>query len=380
MALHFIIGRPGGGKSMTATEIIERALRERSHQNIVTNVPLTIGPLVDEKTGRCFMTAVNEKYGETFDAASRIRLLTPEETAEFYLHPGRGLDAKARTALFTRKGKTGCKTTDVPDLSIRDGFGTTLYVIDEAHHYFNARKWAETGEDCLYYISMHRHWGDDIYILTQHPENVEKQFRVIAQDYTELRNLGYESFLCFRIMNKLMRRESLTWPAKSGAFTLHQIDTKYLGRLYRTEGGTGMSLETTKADMGKKNRKISIVWGFAVVLLIGLCLYKMPGILMGKMMGRMLPGVGQKPAAVAPAVAPVAPVAPASLGLLPQSRLPGAPVTNKPVVQIVGYVGALGKYRLYLSDGSSLNCLSARFGGLTPEGAMVDGRELSWRR
>lgn len=399
MALRFVIGKPGGGKSMFAVEMIIHELRH-GKRDIVTNVPLTIGKtLVDAKGGRCFLTALHEKYGETYKAHKRIRLLTTEETAEFWLHPGRGVDITTWKTIFTKVAKSGQKREEkVPDFDIREGDGGILYVIDEVHHYFNARRWADTGSDCLYYISMHRHFADDIYCVTQHPDNVEKQFRSVAQEYIELRNLSYEKLFFFRIANRIMRKDYLSWPChKAMATTIRSIDTKFLGRCYRTEGGVGMS-QDSPADMGKKNRRPSFIWMIVGIILAGFLCIK--GFAWG---GKYALTKALKPASdaaqkvqkdqgtnlhnvthgVKTPFGTFDPKPPTSVeGLSLKSSTTPHPTNNaEATVWITGIVHWQNAFTIYLSDGRQIDTRSPHFNGVIPgeKGVRIDGKEYYFR-
>jgi hypothetical protein len=67
-----------------------------------------------------------------------------------------------------------------------------LYVLDEVHTWFHARNWQNVGLSILWYQSQHRHLNDEIYFLTQNPEQVDKQFRALAQYWLILTNHTYE--------------------------------------------------------------------------------------------------------------------------------------------------------------------------------------------
>ncbi len=53
------------------------------------------------------------------------------------------------------------------DFSPRAECGGSLFALDEIHEQFNARRWQDTGEDALFYLSQHRRFGDDIACFTQ---------------------------------------------------------------------------------------------------------------------------------------------------------------------------------------------------------------------
>jgi hypothetical protein len=56
-----------------------------------------------------------------------------------------------------------------------------VYHLDECQLLYNVRKYAEAPEGMPFYLSQHRKLGDDIYVYTQKPENVDKMLRGFTQ-------------------------------------------------------------------------------------------------------------------------------------------------------------------------------------------------------
>jgi len=161
MAVVFISGKPGGGKSMRGVMEIIEELRN-TNRNICTNLPLKLPEMAEY---------LHKEYGQTFDMRERIRLLEPEEVLTFWLYPAKGVDLTGKR--IQTEGKAGRKI-EYPDFTARQGLPGTVYVLDECHLYFSARNWQNNGSDGFYYLSQHRHFNDEVFLLTQFVSNVDK--------------------------------------------------------------------------------------------------------------------------------------------------------------------------------------------------------------
>src|SRR5579859_2884107 len=174
----------GGGKSLYATRQICEELR-RSERMIVTNVPIF---LEDAPEGYITLGEWCHKYVERpVDLKKRFRLLTDEEVWEFWRYlPGRKLDEVERSM---PKGEV----EKVPDLASRQGDGGCLYAIDEAHLRFGARDWQRTGTAIQFYMSQLRKLNDDIYLISQNPGKLDKNFRRDATEWIVMQNMAKKS-------------------------------------------------------------------------------------------------------------------------------------------------------------------------------------------
>lgn len=265
MALHIITGKLGGGKTMWALDAIVEELRSmwtdeagnRVGRYITTNIPLRLPEMAE---------ALHEKYGETFDLLNRVRILSDEETMQFYLHPNKDLDIVGRKE-FTGKGNRG---RDLPDYTPRNQFPGTLFVIDELPQYFNSRNWQQTGEDTIHYLATSRKAGDDILGITQQVSMVDKQFRGFAQSFIVTKNLGYQKIGFFNLPSRLKVDVYQSDPSTSGAVSMatawKPIDTAFLGKMYDTAAGAGVSFK--KADTQRKKKGVH--WSVAVAGIVAL--------------------------------------------------------------------------------------------------------------
>lgn len=114
-----------------------------------------------------------------------------------------------------------------------------LVILDETQLFYNARDWAKTAEQSrslLSFLTQSRKAGVDVLWITQEGENVDKQFRVLAEwelalistDHLPLGFLGklpFRAYICKKISAKGRYLVSKSW---------HGYD-KWLFGLYETE-------------------------------------------------------------------------------------------------------------------------------------------------
>ena len=73
-----------------------------------------------------------------------------------------------------------------------------MYIIDEAHLYFNSRKWKDMSQATLCYITFIRHVGDTLIWMSQKFSDIDAQFRGKTQAFHLLRNLSKERLGIFK--------------------------------------------------------------------------------------------------------------------------------------------------------------------------------------
>ena len=190
----FVSGKPRAGKTWWAfTKLLVNEIRT-SKRFIVTNISVDL----EELAG-----VLHEDYGETYDLRHRVRMLNENETGRFWLHPAPGVDITATRSIGEEEGEEGAaldvveqkkkkkKPLVVPDFSCVPDPGT-LFLIDECHVFFSARRWQRTGDDCLYYCSQHAKLTHDVILISQNLKQVDSQLRELAQEYHYLRNHSKE--------------------------------------------------------------------------------------------------------------------------------------------------------------------------------------------
>lgn len=255
----YICGKPGGGKSISAIREMVSEMENPSGRYIVTNLPLVLAEWWER-----FGIEACEK---------RIRILSDEEIAQFYLHRiGSGGHYDLPIVMLTGL------SYEVPDLSF-SGLDAScergiLYVIDEVHIHFHARQWQRVGMSTQYWATQHRKVNDRVLLLTQKIEQVEKQ----------VRNLGQEYWLC---TNLSTQKAALSWVSHSRrvkvakylnpSATDKQPDgfefnpSPFFG-LYDTSGGVGVQGRGHGETDGRKkgiNIRIVIIAALLAVVVIG---------------------------------------------------------------------------------------------------------------
>lgn len=267
MASRAIYGKPGGGKSQLAVKWLLEELAS-TKRCVITNVPLNLDAIV-----RYFATRAVE-----IDVYGRVRILDDDEVKDFWRF--RGTDPARDHRLVSEK-------------EIENGFQPAAeywgdgvaYYLDELHRHLNSRQWKKTGPLILSYISMHRHFGDDVVWITQAVKNVDVQWRSVTQDYTKVRNYGKEMFRGFRKGDRFEWLEYLDWsesetftPQRRGEWTLE----KDVVACYQTSTVGG------DADKEHRVKGLHIWWLYgavaAALALVALAFVYVPGYL-GRKMG-----------------------------------------------------------------------------------------------
>lgn len=372
--INFVTGKPGGGKSLFSVRMIVDELRCTS-RNIATNVALKMPDLLDY---------LNRKYGQTFNAIGRVRILTNSECLAFWRFPALGIDCNERVTVGELDGKKMIR----PDFSPRAGHPGTLFLIDEIHEFFASRQWATTGQDALFYCSQHRKLQDDLICISQAMDNVEKQFRSVAQDFTILRNMGLEMIGGFRLPKKFLRRTYLDKPtpgATPSETAVMSYDIEGLMSCYDTAAGVGIL--GRDADKKHQRRRGWPTW-CVIFPMAGLAaaLYFFPYV-SGWIVNWVVSPHGKAAEVVAKTVIPGAPevrkvpVPVRSSSGNPEARQSSSeiPLDENPSMPILGVVGlftdADGNGWAWLSDGSSVRIKPPRVSRLFPDGSIeLDGR------
>lgn len=361
MSVMFISGKPGGGKSLYGMRQLLDELR-LGKRHIVTNLPVRIERLNE------YLQEQGIELGEEH-ITDRITLLNEEQSGEFYRHRYPG-DVVGEIPDFRGRRNIDGRGETLPDFSKCRG-GGVLYIIDEVHIYFNARAWASTGAKVIYYLSQHRKLGDDVFLITQHIGNVDKQMRSMAQDYTYIRNLCKEKFGLFRLPAVFVRSTFLqpsTGIEKAMETGTFKLDMSGIASCYDTAKGVGIH-GRSNADVGRKRRGLH--WSVFVIglpLLIGALVHYTPKAVAGyltpkkRSMGNPVGGGSNLPP-TAPSIAP---------GGLSGSNsvLPEVPKE----VLMTGYVWFNGRIRVILSDGRHYRAGDGRLQYVCDTYCVVDGK------
>jgi hypothetical protein len=274
MAVEFISGKPGGGKSLRGVMLLIEELRT-SNRNIVTNLAMKVPDLCEY---------LHKEFDCTFNCLERLRVLTPEQTMCFWLFPGIGIDIDPfKKAKWTSPTK---RSLDVPDFSLREHENDpgTLFIIDEAHLFFAARNWANNGTDGFFYLSQHRKYRDDVILITQFIENVDKQFRTVAQSYSYIKNRYKENLPIFGGLFRSMpgfTQTTFPEPYRTGMLsvdtTRFTLDVQGICQVYNTAAGVGVVGKGGAEQTKKKGLPVYLT--IVPLLLIGLGIWAVPKLL-----------------------------------------------------------------------------------------------------
>jgi zona occludens toxin len=82
------------------------------------------------------------------------------------------------------------------------GEGRAVMVLDEAHRWMNSRMWSAKGQgraEVIDWMTAHRHYGFDVFLLTQYVDMIDKQVRHLIEYRTRVRNLKRERIAGVRI-------------------------------------------------------------------------------------------------------------------------------------------------------------------------------------
>jgi zona occludens toxin len=173
--IELITGAPGAGKSYAAVRRIVQSVRE--NRPVVTNVPLAEG-WADKIAKGVFRSKQKEQE----------------------------LAARYRRLVLIRE--------ELPDLlKVRlagEGEGRGDMVIDESQRWIDSREWDTAVEmsrdeairkrqELNRFFQTHRHYGYNVYLITQHEGNLDKRVVRLFEYLTEVKNLRNVKVLGFRI-------------------------------------------------------------------------------------------------------------------------------------------------------------------------------------
>jgi hypothetical protein len=170
-AIFALTGKPGAGKSYFATRCIIAEITKGQNRTIVTNVPIN----------RQKLREYVKKDFNLYD------LETFTDNRFFFSNRGH----------YNLTIDNASENLDFGQVLQKDDEGV-LYIIDEAHLYFNARNWKHMMGATLSYITFIRHIGDTCVYMCQKFSDIDSQFRGKTQAFHLLRNLDKERFGMFK--------------------------------------------------------------------------------------------------------------------------------------------------------------------------------------
>jgi len=370
MSLHFISGKPGGGKSLYAMQLLQDELLHGSRL-ICTNLPLNLGEL------NTYLTA--EFPNRVFDLHARVRVLDDStETGSFWLYRWASQQIGAVAEDEWKAGKRfdfGKPLVDVGEVD-----RGVLFIIDEIHLFFNSREWMNTGKGCLFYLSQHRKLGDDVVAVTQSIGNVDKQFRSLAQDFSYIRNMKKEKKGLFKLPGIFIRSTySQPFTGQPGVEAMEvrtfRLQPTKLAACYNTAAGVGV-LGRSGSDTGERTK--GLPWWVAILAVVLICagVAFVPS-LIGKAVGST---VGKTATATAKGgVILPSLVSSNALQSNPRASAPPEKFAEQPKplpVFVVGHYVRDRRVIVLLTDGTRRQ---TGIEALNEDGAVIDGVRYPWK-
>jgi len=256
--IYMLTGKPRAGKSLLALRRIVQEL-SAGHRVVVTNLAIKLPELA---------AYLQKKYPhKNIDLLQRLRLLTDEQTKHFWLYrrpevPG---DEGRVDGVTTEQEKKG----QFPTWPAK--YRAVLYVIDEAHIHFDARRWMEAGHSLTFYNSQHGKLDDETYFVTQFLDLVDKRLKGFAQLYIYVVNQGLRRFLSFFSPPSYMVAKAYSQPVQNGKdehfeWSERWLLDKELADCYDTSQGVGMPGSGKPETKPKKG--LSMVWIIPVAFVV----------------------------------------------------------------------------------------------------------------
>ena len=385
-SIRFITAPIGGGKTLYSVIQICAEL-ERTDRFIVTNVPLvlkiasepermsSLAELIARKVERhdrhqAFGYWTVQEYCQAFikrpiDVQARLACLTEEQTLQFWRYLPWG---KLTPELFEQEKQYGLDAFvnessvrpsrglilpniahkqygSVPDFSFRQRYPVgTYYVLDEVHQLFPARFWQTSGPQVERYMSQLRKLNDDLDLVTQHPEKVDKNFRRNSTDWLQVENMGSKRLFMGVSLAKRFRfhwynqSELPTRYEKPTASGWYKIDTgKRYEWLYKTAEGVGISGGIV-AEQSRFKGRSPFIWIIAIIAAFALA-WVFPRLIQGivhKTVGGLLGGVQKGIQSAASDMIHTNAPTPSPLTVLPAAP----PAPHAEVIRPVPFAGA----------------------------------------
>jgi len=305
MSVSLYLGLPGDGKSMSGVRKLVAVL-SGGRRTVVTNLPIEVGELE---------TYLRQEYGKDFDCRSRLVLLSQEQVRKFWLVRGDGwrlIDIEEKSyglnefpslqtvyrwlpssrakrqpleSLFSVQVEQLISSGDVETGDAGTLGLSSLYVIDEAQNFWPARSFQTTPKGLLFYLSQHRHAGDECVFITQKEAQVEKTVRNLVLEFWVYRNLGQRRRMGFKLPGLFGYACYDQPPSTQGAQFIgcgtFKMDTAGLANCYRTADGVGVGGPSMVADVGRRRSGLNWKWiAVPIAIIIGLA-YLVPGWITG---------------------------------------------------------------------------------------------------
>lgn len=306
--ISFVTGKPGDGKSLYAMRVLVRSLVS-SDACVVTNIPVKLPEL------RAYVVARRPD----FDLDERLRVLDDDDVREFFRFRSGGLildespDSSGDGKRMERDAFRAWMKAQFLRMGEREQFQRPVhYYIDEVHDFFSARDWATNGRATLFYASKHRHLRDEVVLITQVIDNVEKQLRTLVSETYVVRNFIRRNVGVVK-MRPIFRVKQYYGVPSQGSVPFqtrdYPLDAAGLAACYRTVGALGVHKEPEEI----RNKGVLPWWslwlgGFGGVALLMLAIFFAPRVMAGglvRLFRRPVPARGAAAASVPRVSSPV---------------------------------------------------------------------------
>lgn len=270
MSISLITGKPGGGKGLLSVQQLVDEIR-LGKRCVITNLPVRMHPWVnghfDPMIG--LKAYLLKTYGQDFDCEKRVFILDDDDAGAFYLWrvvEGKLTKAQCSVRTVNKDGISEERVMDFEtDLAVKAG--GVLYIIDEAWKFYSARNWQRTGEGMLFYSAQHRHFGDDVLIVTQHTKQIDPAVYRVAQDFWVTKNHSKMSIGIFRqpdVFTVAIYDQAPTGAAlEPMSRKVFRLDKRGLAQCYDTSAGIGIT-GRAMADIGARRKGLPW-WGIFVL-------------------------------------------------------------------------------------------------------------------
>lgn len=251
-------GLPGGGKSLSALDdYILPALRAGRHvfSNIVGLDPLRIANLLGQNTPYInrFLHRFEIYFDpEVLDSAKR----------------GKYKKVDINSNLKKQRDKTGLVTyynLEGMDLLLDDvmSYKEALFVVDECHEYLSPDNWLLLGK-LKKYLSMARHYGHDILLITQHIDDIWPPLKNRVHETHNFVRGSYGS------KNQYIEQVYHGWNvARDPAFTKNRLNNKTLYALYASHDN-GAKEHLKYISIWQNKKLVALLGGGVLLLVVGI--------------------------------------------------------------------------------------------------------------
>lgn len=249
---------PGAGKGIYGMLRLIDVLRSTDH-HIITNLAVELNPWVRRlsrkrrRGEKGLLAHLLDTYGETFDAETRVHIIPNEDVKFFYLHRIRDGKLIKIEPVVSGRGKGDAAVIGFDPMAFEITEPCT-YFIDEAGTFWGSRNWQSLAPAFGVYSSQHRKAGDEVWFMFQHVSQVDKQMRILIDEWHSCVNHKFRKIMMFRQPERIsvvvtneppdMRAKGVGIPKVIG------FDKEGIGASYDTAKGAGV--QGLGADILKK--------------------------------------------------------------------------------------------------------------------------------